>query len=492
MKENRVSRRRWSGKTTVAILVLIALLLIVVRNVEYANHGAKSTSSPGISPSNSSHGLLLRVSDGASRSVTTPVEGTNLDYSGLAEPYGDTSVMNAVNSLALGTIRYPGGTIANYWSWQTGTVNQPSSTTKTRFGTTKTQPSRHQTYGFTLSTLKQLTSATGAVPIFDLNVMTSTLQDQIQMLQSAVKLGLPVRYVELGNEFYLSNSNYLNAFPTATSYADLVASWAPAIRAEFPNVQIAAVASIAVATPREQSWNSTLLRIAGNDINAVTLHDYPGVSTSENTPHSPETLLAGASIEWQPVRTIINSFPPRLSVWLTEYNLGPGARSKGSPALGTTWEHALYMAGLEMQMLASTRVTITDYWDLFGNTEDAQFAETLPITTTPTGSASQLINQAIKGANGITVLNITNDPPLDGSVKSVSGIKVTTASGLEKLIFANLGSSSVTLAGGNLVPAGASAEQLSGSLSIQALNVQSIHISNHLDLPPNSVTVVTV
>jgi hypothetical protein len=189
------------------------------------------------------------VSDGTSHPVTAPFEGTNLDYSGVAEPYGEPSVVNAVASLAPGTIRYPGGAISNYWDWQTGSVNQPPATTTTTSGSTKAKQGRKRTYGFTLSTLEQLTNATGAVPIFDLNVMTSTLQDQLQMLQTASQLGLPIRYVELGNEFYLSDSNYVHAFPTAAAYADLVASWAPAIRAAFPDVQIAAVASALTTTP---------------------------------------------------------------------------------------------------------------------------------------------------------------------------------------------------------------------------------------------------
>lgn len=440
----------------------------------------------------SPRGPIVQVSEGTYRPVTVPFEGTNLDYSGVAEPYGEPSVLRAVTSLAPGTIRYPGGAIANYWDWQTGSVNQPPSTTETRSGTTKTKPGRQRTYGFTLSTLKQITSATGAVPIFDLNVVTSTLDSQIRMLQTAAQMGIPIRYVELGNEFYLSKSNYIHAFPTATDYADLVASWVPAIRAAFPTAQIAAVASGSTATPREQSWNSTLLSVAGNDINAVTLHYYPGTSNSAGAPPSPTTVLAGASIEWRPIDQIINSLPAHLSVWLTEYNLVPSALALGSPALGTTWEHGLYVAGLDMQVLETPRVALTDYWDLFGKALDAQFTATTPPVATPAGTASQLINQAMRAATGITVLTIANDPVLDGSVKAVSGIKVTASSGGNRLIFVNLGSSSVNLATGSLIPAGASAQQLSGSLSMQAVNSRSLHVPRDLTLPPYSVTIVSM
>lgn len=445
----------------------------------------------GCGTAGSPRGAVMQVRQGTSRSVATPLEGTNLDYSGVAEPYGKTSVMDAVTSLSPGTIRYPGGAISNYWEWQTGSVNQPAATQQKQSGGTEAVPARQRTYGFTLSTLRQLTGATGAIPIFDLNVMTSTLPDQLQMLRTAAQMGIPVRYVELGNEFYLPISNYLQAFPTATSYANLVASWAPAIRAAFPKAQIAAVASALTATARERRWNSTVLSIAGSDINAVTLHDYPVARTSAKTLPSPASLLAGASLEWRPVESIINSLPSQLSVWLTEYNLSIGDCSLGSPALGTTWEHALYVAELDMQELASPRVTLTDYWDLFGHARTAQFTATTPPVATPTGSASQLIDQAMKGATAITGLMIANDPVLDGSARSVTGVEVTAAPGGDRLIFVNLGSTPATVPTGELIHAGASVEQLSGTLSMQAVQRRSVRVAGDLMLPSYSVTVVS-
>ena len=177
---------------------------------------------------------------------------------------------------------------------------------------------------------------------------------------------------------------------------------------------------------------------------------------------------------------------------MTEYNLGLGELALGSPALGTTWEHGLYIAGLDMQELTSPRVVLTDYWDLFGSTQDAQFLETIPPVITPAGSASKLINQAMKGATVITVLSIAHDPTMDGSVQSVSGIKLGTASGGDRIILVNLGSSAVTLYSGRVIQKGASVQQLSGPLSSKAVNVQSSHVSSDLTLPSYSVTVVSM
>jgi len=210
------------------------------------------------------------------------------------------------------------------------------------------------------------------------------------------------------------------------------------------------------------------------------------------------TLFPQRQVYWreQPLignrlTNIINSLSSRLPVWLTEYNIRLGVLDYGSPAIGTTWEHALYIAELDMQELESPRVALTDYWDLFGDTTAAQFSGTIPPVATPAGSLSQLINQTMKGATTITILNIAHDPVLDGSVKAVNGISVTIASGGEKFIFVNLGSSPTSLATGKSIPTGVFVEQLSGTLLMQAVRMKSFHVSSELTLPAYSVTAIS-
>ena len=52
-------------------------------------------------------------------------------------------------------------------------------------------------------------------------------------------MGLPVQFVELGNEFYLRNpKDYVTKFPTGADYGKMATSWIRAIRDKFPNVKI--------------------------------------------------------------------------------------------------------------------------------------------------------------------------------------------------------------------------------------------------------------
>jgi hypothetical protein len=268
-------------------------------------------------------------------------------------------VTRALQDYRGGTIRYPGGAVANYWDWQKGSVNQPAAIS----GTGTVKPGRVRDYGFTLETLLGVVRETGTTPVLDLNLLTSTLPDQLLMLHTAQRLGIPVRDVELGNEFYL-DSNYLKVFPTAASYARTVARWAPAIRAAFPGAQIAAVGSLPQSTAREKSWNRTLISIAGADINAVTLHDYFGPIGKDP---APAQVLATAQASWRSTQQVMAAIPRRYRIWFTEFNLSRLGLTGGEPARGTTWLHGLYVAELMSLFDQSPRVQLDDYWDLFDN-----------------------------------------------------------------------------------------------------------------------------
>jgi hypothetical protein len=351
--------------------------------------------------------LSVSVGEGSTVHLTAPLNGSNLDYSGLAQPFSSPEVISAIKAFQGGTLRYPGGTIANYWQWQTGSVDQPPSTS----GGGKSEPGFVRSYGFTLVTLHQVLEESNAVPIFDLNVLTSNLPDQLQMLYRARSLGIPVRYVELGNEFYLSNSNYLSVFPTAASYAELVARWAPRVRAAFPGVEVAAVGSLPQTTPRERTWNQALLSIAGPYIDAVTLHDYPvpplrHPSTSE--------VLASAVLSWKKAQRVIATIPARYHIWVTEFNLSKRGLDQGNPPLGETWEHGLHVGVMEIMFDQSPRVQLEDYWDLFSTLLSGEFTAGQDPQITAAGSVLALLAGASRDASAVTPLSFNPEPRLSG------------------------------------------------------------------------------
>ncbi|HQV01753.1 MAG TPA: hypothetical protein PLO59_11360, partial [Bacteroidia bacterium] len=73
---------------------------------------------------------------------------------------------------------------------------------------------------------------TGSDPVYNLNILTSDLNYQMAMLYHARELNLPVRNVELGNEFYSNDENNNLKFPTVIDYADEAISWATSIKSD--------------------------------------------------------------------------------------------------------------------------------------------------------------------------------------------------------------------------------------------------------------------
>lgn len=61
------------------------------------------------------------------------------------------------------------------------------------------------------------------------------------MLTAIEKLGVEIKYIELGNELYAQDDNYKKVFPTGKDYALRVNEWLPELKKKFPNSKIAAL-----------------------------------------------------------------------------------------------------------------------------------------------------------------------------------------------------------------------------------------------------------
>ena len=146
---------------------------------------------------------------------------------------------------------------------------------------------------------------TGAAPVFLINMLTSTYEEQLAMLKYARSIGLPVEYIEMGNEYYLDDHpekyNYLTKFPETTDYTDLCRVWTAGFRKEFPEARIALIGVNTPASwtkrPRAREWNTVVMsNMQGIECDAVTIHIYPKNALASPTPYDMigQTLAAVA------------------------------------------------------------------------------------------------------------------------------------------------------------------------------------------------------
>jgi hypothetical protein len=262
----------------------------------------------------------------------------------------DTNLRAAATSNAVDLFRYPGGTTANFWDWQKGWVIDDAELALHQTGQQFIGQNPTPWY---LEDLAAFCTATGTTPVFVLNIATSDQQYQLDMLAHAASLGLPIDYVELGNEFYWGSNQDL--FQDVAAYASRAATWADAIKLVYPNAEIAAVAwdgnSLLNAGTRSTTWNAGMnaTLAASTSITAVTMHPYVfmnglqtnyGQLTDLSTLDDQRRMMAlGFNSHADTSATMDNDVPAGKNLWVTEYNL-----SDPNGFVMARWLHGLFVA----------------------------------------------------------------------------------------------------------------------------------------------------
>lgn len=237
--------------------------------------------------------------------------GYNINWSFLPEL--NSSIINAAASLNPDIIRYPGGSVSKTWNWEEGTTSKSPNRT-----------------AHPLDDLLALKEATGADVIFVLNTISKTLDNQLEMLRTAQSMGIPIKYIEMGNEHYLGKGNNaddagnhqdnVKAFPTGKEYAEFVNQWAPAIRDEFPDAKIG-ITMLGRSNPNQRlrNWNRLIVdNINPDSFDAYIYHIYvrPKHHIKVNQDTIPE-IIKQRTDDLQAV--MIND--KSKAIWITEYGV---------------------------------------------------------------------------------------------------------------------------------------------------------------------------
>jgi alpha-L-arabinofuranosidase len=130
------------------------------------------------------------------------------------------------------------------------------------------------------------------------------------MLNAIKSLGVPIEFIELGNELYFNEADYVAAFPTGTDYAVKANTWITQLRTAFPTAKISAVLQCNNATasnPRFANWNSQVVANTIASVDAYTYHIYIPVGGS----------FQSRKAEFETVLTNTNTLAKEL--WITEY-----------------------------------------------------------------------------------------------------------------------------------------------------------------------------
>lgn len=389
------------------------------------------------------------------------------DHAATKGPWAQKGFNEAVRALRPSTLRFPAGTAANYWDWKQGCEKSHSELLAFSAGS--------ECKGKGLSKLEDFAAtatAAGAEVVFVLNMLTDTLDSQIEFLTHAQSLGLKVRYVELGNEFYNAHADYVKAFPTGTDYGKEATTWMTALRKSFPDI---AISVVGVPSYREEAgnkkrldeWNELMfaeLTVARKG-DGVTMHEYDptGVSGSTFSASDLSTMLSTPFTTVARVASAGQSMPSWASLWITEYNLFYNPKEHPDvPAYGT-WAHGLYLATetilfVNTPRIASGRVcrhcllAAADDGALFEDTSSFDFdlspdksLKTELFGPSAAGIALSLFGNASLGSTSAAALSFAPNPTLQpGNYPSLVGALFSGPKGARAIVV-NLAASAVEL-----------------------------------------------
>jgi len=340
-----------------------------------------------------------------------------------------------------GNLRYPGGTIANYWDWRNGTPMKTASTGWPKYigdasaftpeDFVKGIPEGCEVvYDINLARPTPITGITtpngDATMLSSQETLDKKIVDIMEGIDAFFAAGHSLKYVELGNEFYhgavggvdQQGGVYTGNTALYINHANQVAQ---AIHTKYPDIKIAIIGEYNrnFGYPAEE-WTQDLYDAIANGslnhIDAVTFHWYssPGTSTLANATDAMNSLGQTFHFTSGRIKHDYNYLPDGLDIWVTEYNTWSktGEPDNGGAIQGT-WVNGIFGASLALQYtLMGDRVKMLNLHELGQGSNDQWHTFENTNTLTANGVALGAIGRAMKGMDKAQKLLFSNIPGL--------------------------------------------------------------------------------
>jgi len=260
--------------------------------------------------------------------------------------YSDASLLDLTRRMHVGSLRHPGGTVANFWSMANGTYTVPCDFELVplfgnhckyaqQIANNGLPPNAFTPNEFVTGVASVLQPAASrfnltGVPlpvVFNMNVLTLGQEDILAQIDLLSALPVPHNrplMIELGNELYIGIA-YGLVIPNASVYIERIKPLVHKIRSTLPTAWIAAVSN-----PSDPDWDTTLaaaLRLEPRLFDAVTIHDYNCEVDVSTTGGREQLALYGPVTAAQLATHVLSTFGTNTSIWMTEFNIGPFAWS---------------------------------------------------------------------------------------------------------------------------------------------------------------------
>ncbi|SFQ51492.1 hypothetical protein [Parafilimonas terrae] len=314
-----------------------------------------SSGENNLSDANTPNNIIIANLEGEPRSL--PLYGFNGNIS-KGPSWSNSNFRDSVVSLHLKVIRYPGGTISNFWDWRKGSLIDSMQGFKNKESNQKISSPN------TLKDLQLLVKQSNCDVIFTLNMLTSTVEDQIEMLEKAKSLGIPIKWIELGNEYNNKESEGRKKFINAIEYGRTCVQWIKPIKSKFPNAQIAVVGGNKAYSPESRKWNAMVMQNASLTSNNATLKSISSTALIAHLYPLPINVIDNSGINFQKLYTEFQSEfikggfnTVNTNIWITEYNILWSAGKKKGIDNSTTLKNTLKWSQTLATLLMTSECT---------------------------------------------------------------------------------------------------------------------------------------
>ncbi len=265
-----------------------------------------------------------------------PVTGVNTNFFSAPEKLDNAGVWNAVKAAEIPALRFPGGTRASGYDWVTGNI---------RPGGNVSREDARQSTRVPIDDFMGRARSAGASVSYVINITDSPASLK-RLAHHWKATNAPVRWVEMGNEYYLPD--LINTIGGPAGYLRRAQRALEALRAggyKGPaGLVVAPVGVLGGSDPHGEfhSWNRALAGSDTSGFDATILHYYPRPQevgfqkVYEEGPSNLTTVIEGLKKQF-----------PGKQLWVTEWNLG---KPPNSPKFNTLW-HALFDLRMMKAML---------------------------------------------------------------------------------------------------------------------------------------------
>ncbi|WP_045747827.1 cellulose binding domain-containing protein [Actinoplanes rectilineatus] len=239
---------------------------------------------------------------------------------------GTPAVTGLLRDAGVQMVRYPGGSYADIYHWETHTA-----------------PGGYVAPDTDFDTFMAGARATGAEPMIIANYGTGTAQEAADWVRYAnITKGYAAKYWTIGNENY-GNGHYGSAWEaddhadkSPREYAANVVAYSQAMKAVDPSIKVGAVLTMPgnwpdgiIGTGDTGTWNSEVLSRAAAAIDFVDVHWYPGGAGAAETLTKPAQITDAVRLLHDQIQRYANGRDIRISMTETNVDIGrntqPGA-----------------------------------------------------------------------------------------------------------------------------------------------------------------------